>query len=58
MRRGTSPAGADAAPWAAQPAALRLLPRMSVKDLRELAKDKNAQEGVRTMALRMYQGKR
>lgn len=38
--------------------ALRLLPRMSVKDLRELAKDKNAQEGVRTMALRMYQGKR
>lgn len=38
--------------------ALRLLPRMSVKDLRELAKDKNAQEGVRTMALRMYQSKR
>ena len=38
--------------------ALRLLPRMSVKDLRELAKDKNAQEGVRTMALRMYHGKR
>lgn len=38
--------------------ALRLLPRMSVKDLRDLAKDKNAQEGVRTMALRMYQTKR
>lgn len=38
--------------------ALRLLPRMSVKDLRDLAKDKNAQEGVRTMALRMYQAKR
>ena len=38
--------------------ALKLLPRMSVKDLRDLAKDKNAQEGVRTMALRMYQSKR
>lgn len=38
--------------------AMKLLPRMSVKDLRELAKDKNAQEGVRSMALRMYQSKR
>lgn len=38
--------------------ALKLLPKMSVKDLRELAKDKNAQEGVRAMALRMYQSKR
>jgi hypothetical protein len=37
---------------------LKLLPRMSVKDLRDLAKDKNAQEGVRSMALRMYQAKR
>ncbi len=34
---------------------MKLLPRMSVKDLRDLAKDKNAQEGVRSMALRMYQ---
>jgi hypothetical protein len=38
--------------------AMKLLPRMSVKDLRDLAKDKNAQEGVRTMAVRMYQAKR
>lgn len=38
--------------------AMKLLPRMSVKDLRDLAKDKNAQEGVRSMALRMYQSKR
>lgn len=38
--------------------ALRLLPRMSVKDLKDLAKDKNAQEGVRSVALRMYQAKR
>lgn len=38
--------------------ALKLLPRLSVKDLREMAKDKNTQEGVRAMALRMYQAKR
>ncbi len=38
--------------------AMKLLPRMSVKDLRDLSKDKNTQEGVRSMALRMYQAKR
>lgn len=38
--------------------AVKLLTRMSVKDLRELARDKNAQEGVRAMALRMYQAKK
>jgi hypothetical protein len=37
---------------------LKILPRLSVKDLRDLAKDKNTQEGVRSMALRMYQAKR
>lgn len=38
--------------------ALRLLPRMSLQDLRHLAKDKNVAEGVRSTALRMYQAKR
>ncbi|MEM6792804.1 MAG: hypothetical protein AAF725_02405 [Acidobacteriota bacterium] len=37
---------------------LKLLPRMSVRDLRDLAKDKNVADGVRQMALRLYQAKR
>lgn len=40
------------------PDALRLLPRMSVRDLRELAKDKNVADGVRQTALRLYQARR
>lgn len=40
------------------PIAMKLVPRMSVKDLRELAKDKNVADGVRQMALRLYQNKR
>ena len=40
------------------PLALRLVPRMAVRDLRELAKDKNVAEGVRQVALRLYQAKR
>ena len=38
--------------------ALRLVPRMSVRDLRELARDKNIADGVRSTALRLYQAKR
>jgi hypothetical protein len=37
--------------------AMKLVPRMTVKDLRELARDKNVAEGVRSMALRLYQTK-
>ena len=36
---------------------LKLVPRMSKKDLRELARDKNVTEGVRSMALRLYNAK-
>lgn len=45
-------------PKTSLPIALRLIPRMSVRDLRELAKDKNVAEGVRQTALRLYQAKR
>lgn len=38
--------------------ALRLVPRMALKDLRELARDKNVSDGVRSTALRLYQAKR
>lgn len=40
------------------PIAMKLVPRMSVKDLRDLAKDKNASEGVRQMSKRLYINKR
>ena len=40
------------------PVSMKLVPRMTVKDLRELAKDKNASEGVRQMARRLYINKR
>ncbi|MEM9554778.1 MAG: hypothetical protein AAGC60_11000 [Acidobacteriota bacterium] len=45
-------------PKTRQPIAMKLVPRMTVRDLRELAKDKNIPDGVRTMALRLYQTKR
>lgn len=38
--------------------ALRLVPRMTMRDLRELARDKNVPDGVRSVALRLYQVKR
>lgn len=38
--------------------ALKLVPRMTMKDLRDLAKDKNVADGVRSVALRLYQAKR
>ena len=34
--------------------ALKLLPRMSVKDMRELARDRNIPDAVRSTALRLY----
>ncbi len=37
---------------------LRLVPRMTIRDLRELARDKNVPDGVRSIALRLYQAKR
>lgn len=37
---------------------MKLIPRMSVRDLRELARDKNVPDGVRSTALRMYQARR
>lgn len=36
------------------PVALRLVPRMSVRDLRDLARDKNVPDAVRSTALRLY----
>ncbi|HEX7186562.1 MAG TPA: hypothetical protein VF756_32380 [Thermoanaerobaculia bacterium] len=36
------------------PIALRLVPRMSVRDLRDLARDKNVPDAVRSTALRLY----
>lgn len=36
------------------PRALKLLPRMSVKDMRELSRDRNVPDAVRSMALRLY----
>lgn len=38
--------------------ALRLISRMAVRDLRDLARDRNIPEGVRSTALRLYQAKR
>lgn len=38
--------------------ATKLVPRMSVKDLRELAKDRNIPDAIRQMSLRLYQSKR
>lgn len=37
---------------------MKLIPRMSVRDLRELARDKNVPDGVRSTALRLYQARR
>ncbi|MEO1086139.1 MAG: hypothetical protein AAFY88_18015 [Acidobacteriota bacterium] len=45
-------------PKAPLPIALKLLPRMAVRDLRDLAKDRNVAEGVRQTALRLYQARR
>lgn len=36
------------------PTALKYLPRLSVKDLRDLAKDRNVPDAVRSTALRLY----
>jgi len=38
--------------------ATKLVPRMSVRDLRGLAKDRNVPDAVRQLALRLYQNKR
>lgn len=38
--------------------ATRLVPRMSVRDLRDLAKDRNIPDAIRQMSLRLYQNKR
>lgn len=38
--------------------AVRLVPRMTLRDLRELTRDKNVSDSVRTMARRLYQAKR
>ena len=40
------------------PISMKLVPRMSTKDLRDLGKDKNTSEGVRQMARRLYLNKR
>lgn len=40
------------------PIAMKQVPNLSVKDLRDLAKDKNTSEGVRQMARRLYAAKR
>lgn len=37
---------------------LKLINRLSVRDLRELARDKNVPEGVRSTAMRIYQARR
>jgi hypothetical protein len=36
------------------PTALRLLPRLSVRDMRELSRDRNVADAVRSTALRLY----
>lgn len=36
------------------PTALKFVPRLSVRDLRDLAKDRNVPDAVRSMALRLY----
>lgn len=38
--------------------ATKLVPRMSVRDLRDLAKDRNIPDAIRQMSLRLYQAKR
>lgn len=38
--------------------ATKLVPRMSMRDLRELSKDRNIPDAVRQMSLRLYQSKR
>lgn len=45
-------------PKTALPIAMKMVPRLSTKDLRDLAKDKNTSEGVRQMARRLYASKR
>ncbi|MCP4654654.1 MAG: HEAT repeat domain-containing protein, partial [bacterium] len=40
------------------PIALKYVTRLSMRDLRDLARDKNVADGVRTRALRLYQAKR
>lgn len=37
---------------------LKLVPRMTMRDLRELARDKNVADGVRSVALRLYNAKK
>jgi hypothetical protein len=39
-------------------ASLRLVPKLSVRDLREVSKDRNVADAVRAMALRLYRIKR
>jgi hypothetical protein len=36
------------------PIAIRLIPRLGVRDLRELGRDKNVPDAVRSTALRLY----
>ncbi len=38
--------------------AMRLVPRLSLRDLRELSRDKNVADSIRGVALRLYQAKR
>lgn len=38
--------------------AVKFVPRLSVKDLRDLARDKNVGDAVRTLALRLYNARR
>jgi hypothetical protein len=38
--------------------ALRLVPRLSVRDLRELSRDRNIADAVRSTAARLYRIKR
>ena len=38
--------------------ALRIVPKLSVRDLRDLSRDRNIPDAVRTLALRLYRIKR
>jgi hypothetical protein len=38
--------------------AVRIVPKLSVRDLRDLGRDKNIPDAVRTLALRLYRIKR
>jgi len=40
------------------PIAIKFVPRMTVRDLRELARDKNVSDAVRTMAFRLYNARK